>query len=160
MFTKTSKIIPIILGLCSLPVVAAPENCSLKWVNSDIDNLKMALAKISVKSNIPVFFPSKYPFSKTNPKLLYAFGTALGGANYQKAWQISVDATPDCHGTHVCNIGFLTAENKSNIEQSYISLPNNQKHLKEVINLKNGTTAYYTPFHIEAGGVNPTLEWK
>jgi hypothetical protein len=160
MTIKISKILLIFLGLISTVALALPENCSIQWARSDISNLKIVLAKISTKSDIPVFFPPKYPFSKENPKLLHAFDTSMTGTNPNDAWQVSIDATADCHGTKVCNIGSLTAERKADIDRYYVTLPDNQKHAKELIRLKNGVSGYYTPFHIEAGGVNPTLEWK
>lgn len=160
MTKKFHKLLLFLLCLLSSSVYAFNDRCSFQWVTSDIDNLKIALAKISTRSNIPVFFPSKYPVSNHNPKFLYASDTSNTGGEPIQTWQVSIDATPDCHGTKVCNIGSLTAERKLNIDRNYISLPDNQKHSKEMISLRKDKTGYYTPFHIEAGGVNPTLEWK
>lgn len=160
MVIKFSKILCVAFSLLSSSAFAFNNNCSFQWVTSNIDNLKMTLAQISTRSNIPVLFPGKYPFSKENPKILYVSDTSNVDINANKAWQISIDATSDCHGTKVCNIGSLTAVRELNIDQYYVTLPNNQKHAKEKVFLKNGLTGYYTPFHIEAGGINPTLEWK
>lgn len=114
---------------------------------------------IKKQSDIPVLFPKKIVVSDKKP--LYASAASFTShPDYQQYWQINVDFTPNCQGVKTCNLGFISAEKSGKISRSYQTLPENKIHFKESIYITKNIKAYYTPFHIEAGAVNPTIEWK
>lgn len=124
-------------------------------------NQQDTVTQLKAQTTLPVFVPVKIP-NLTDQKHLYVSfsGNADKNPDYNQFWQINWDATPSCHGVRVCNIGFISAEKNGHLDKTYVTLPGNEKHLKEKIKLKNNVIAYYTPFHIQAGGVNPTVEWR
>jgi hypothetical protein len=122
-------------------------------------NQQAVINTLKNQSSLPVLFPAK--ISRPGAQKLYLSASSYGiNPDYQKFWQLNIDATPTCQGTKVCNIGFISAEKNGQLDLYYSTLPENKNHLKQRVKLKNNITGYYTPFHIQAGGVNPTLEWQ
>ena len=129
------------------------------WANDGaIIHQQKIIDELKTLSSIPVIFPGKTPPRTDNFYMSYASDAIH--PDFNQYWRLNVDATPDCHGIHVCNIGFISAEKNAKINLHYHSLPDNKDHLKERVKLKNNINAYFTPFHIQASGVNPTLEWS
>ncbi len=128
--------------------------------SSQIINQRRVLNQLKSQTSLPVIFPTKIP-SVTKGQLEYASYSSYGvSPNFEKFWQINIDATPTCRGIKTCNIGFISAERNGKLDSTYQTLPDNKFHQKEQIKLKNNITGYFTPFHIQASGVNPTLEWQ
>jgi hypothetical protein len=128
---------------------------------SSLINRQKVFNELKRRSPLPVIFPTKIPAQKNNqPLYVSVSGYGIGNSDYAKFWQINVDTTPTCQGVRVCNIGFLAAQRQGKLTPDYQTLPGNRNHLKEKVVLPGNITGYYTPFHIEAGGVNPTLEWR
>ncbi len=129
---------------------------------SSLINRQKVFNELKRRSALPVIFPAKIPAQGCGDRPLYVSfnGYRAGNSDYSKSWQINVDATPTCQGVRVCNIGFLSAQRQGILAPDYQTLPGNKNHLKEKVALPRNITGYYTPFHIQAGGVNPTLEWR
>lgn len=146
----------LFFGVMSSAIGSTQKFISSNTIHNQVQNLQ----QLKKQSVLPVIFPLRIPVSVKDQQY-YASFTSYGiNSDYDKFWQINVDATPNCHGVKVCNIGFVSAEKNGQLTHHYQTLPDNQVHLKERVQLKNNITGYYTPFHIQAGGVNPTLEWK
>lgn len=147
-----------IFGILFFGISAAQAENSISWESpDDIINLSLTLQQLKQQTQMPVLFPEKIPGSTTR---MYASKSSDPSGNYRRYWQINVDSTPDCKGTHYCNIGSLTAELGKKISLNYESLPDKNSHLKEPVKLKDDIIGYYTPFHVQASGIEPTLEWR
>lgn len=124
----------------------------------NIDGLQKNIQELKSKTTIPVIFPTQIP---DNKEKTYASYSSYGiNPDLNHFWQINADATPDCHGTRVCNIGFLRAEIEGQFDPKYRAMPGNKEYHKARVILKNNTIAYYTPFHSMASGINPIIEWR
>lgn len=122
-------------------------------------NQEKVIRTLKNQTLLPVIFPSKIP--DVAAQKLYMSANSYGvHPDYQKFWQLNADTTATCQGVKVCNVGFISAEANGQLDLSYTTLPDNKNHLKEQVKLQNNKLGYYTPFHIQASGVNPTLEWK
>lgn len=148
---NVGRVISVCIGLTGLTNALAGQPV--------IVHQKEIVANLRQHSNLqPIIFPQKIPPAAVTP-LYMSMSGAGSQPDYNQFWQLNVDATPECHGVHVCNIGFISAEKNGKLAPNYYSLPD-QKHLKQTIQLQHHITGYYTPFHVQASGVNPTLEWK
>lgn len=127
--------------------------------NTSALDQQTVIAQLKKQSALPILFPDKIPPAATHGPYLFADSYGIH-PNDSQFWQLSVGTTPDCHGVHFCTVGFISAEKNGTLHTDYHSLPGNKDHRKEPVELKNNITAYYTPFHIQASGVNPTLEWR
>ncbi len=128
---------------------------------SSLINRQKVFNELKRRSTLPVIFPAKIPAQGSHEPLYVSVnGYRIGNSDYDKSWQINIDATPACQGVRICNIGFLAAQRQGILTPDYQTLPDNKNHLKEKVALPENITGYYTPFHIQASGVNPTLEWK
>jgi hypothetical protein len=125
-----------------------------------IVNQPQVLRQLKSQTTAPVVFPAKIPAPEAGGSLYASVTHYAGQANYTSAWQINVDATPDCAGVRTCNIGYIAAEKNGKLSLSYETLPENKSHVKERVTLPHHITGYYTPFHVQASGVNPTVEWR
>lgn len=146
----------LLLDVTHSAIASTPQFVSSKIIH----NQAQTLTQLKKQTALPVIFPAIIPVVKKGQQL-YASSSSYGiNADYNKFWQINIDATPDCQGAKVCNIGYITAEKNGKLTRQYQTLPGNKVSAKQTVLLKNNNTGYYTPFHIQAGGVNPTLEWK
>lgn len=127
---------------------------------NNLDHAKTRLSQLQKLSDLPVIVPSQIPAPQHGQTFYISYSSYANHPNYKQYWQINVDVTPDCHGMRICNIGLISAESPSTISPYYETLPNQKKQLKERVALPGHINAYFTPFHIAAGAVNPTLEWR
>ncbi len=145
------------------PLINCRRPPDQKFVSaSRLINRQKVFHELKRRSMLPVIFPTKIPVPESGEQPLYVSfnGYRAGNSDYSKFWQINIDATPTCGGVRICNVGFLSAQKHGIVIPDYQTLPGNKNYLKEKVLLPGNITGYYTPFHIQAGGVNPTLEWR
>lgn len=134
---------------------------TLEFIPSNqIIHLDQVIHQLSQVSTIPVIFPTKIPADPNQSHYYASLSSYAAHPDYNRYWQINIDATAECQGVKICNIGYISAIRAGKLTKKYFTLPDNQSHAKTKIKLKNNITAYYTPFHIQAGGINPTIEWQ
>lgn len=125
-----------------------------------IVGLDNVINAIKSKSTLPVYFPPQVPLNKQNPKLYANYATAAMMPDYNRIWFIYVDTTPICQGTHICNIGLISAQQDGKLTLTYNPAPDWKPKKAEKVMLKNHKMAYFTPFYVAADAVNPTLQWQ
>jgi hypothetical protein len=141
-------------------IAGTTNKTSLMPAGDVVSDVQQVITSVSEKSSIPVLFPAVVP-APENLMRLYASGrSVVDNPDYNKYWTITVDATKDCGGMHTCNVGALTAARGMKLDKNYLTLPDQKSHKKERVKLEGGYIGYYTPFHTEASGVNPTIEWQ
>lgn len=159
MLKSFTKIFTLSLALLS-PNIYAQTNYPIQMVasNAVIQGLDQAISETRERTPLTVLFPRHIP----NPDgTLYASYSSYNlNPNYKNFWQISADATAECKGMRVCNVGVVTAEKGRAIESTYDILPELKKLPKQRVMLQDGTNAYYTPTHTEASRVYSTIEWQ
>lgn len=128
--------------------------------SKEIKNVKTQLSRLKKRSILPVVFPRQIPAPQYGQIFYVSCSSDADRPDYAEYWQINVDIMPDCHGTRICNVGFVAAKKSAPISPYYETMPGPQKRRKEKISLPCHFSAYYTPFHIAAGAINPTLEWR
>lgn len=127
---------------------------------NDIKNAQTQLTQLKKQTALPIILPTQIPAPHSGESFYISYSSYYNQPNFNQFWQINVDVTPDCQGARVCNIGLITAEKSGQISAYYQTLPDQKNHLKEKVSISCHISAYYTPFHIAAGAVNPTLEWR
>lgn len=157
--SQLKKILSIIVFLFSVSSSYA-DQVSIQMVaaSDTIQGLDQAISDVKQQTPLSVVFPNYIPAPGSN---LYASYSSYSlNANYKLFWQISADATPDCKGKRVCNVGVVTAEKDRNADPTYDNLPDQKKLPKQRVTLKNGIAAYYTPTHTGASRIYSTIEWQ
>ena len=151
----------ICLLLLFFPTLIFADESSVIWVNNDqIKHFRLVINQLKQQTTIPILFPAKIPTSDPNQNLYASLSSLDSSTHYKEAWQINVDATEDCQGMKICNIGYISAEKNCHFEKTYSTMPDNKPHDKESVVLTDNLSAYYTPFHVGADSANPTLEWQ
>jgi hypothetical protein len=131
------------------------------FIASDkIANAKTQIHQLKALTFLPVIFPDRIPAPGQGQNFYLSYSSNAIKADYTQYWQLNVDVTPDCLGAHFCNVGYISAEKDGRISRSFETLPDKKEHLKELVYLPCHIAAYYTPFHIAASAVQPTLEWR
>jgi hypothetical protein len=137
---------------------AAQVSIEMVAASDAIQGLDQAIRDIKQQTPLNVVFPSNIPAPEND--LYVSYSSYSMNPNYKLFWQISADATPNCKGMRVCNIGVVTAEKGRKVELTYDNLPDQKKLPKQRVTLQNGTAAYYTPTHTSASRIYSTIEWQ
>lgn len=133
---------------------------SIQMVNATdvIQGITQAISDTKSQTPLDVVFPNQIP--DPGATLYASYSSYSLNPDYKSFWQISADATPECKGKRICNIGVVTAEKGRSIETTYDNLPDEKKLPKQRVTLTSGITAYYTPTHTEANRIYSTIEWQ
>lgn len=147
----------------SIIIMSASANTvpTVKWISakSAITHLTESIKAVEKQSPLPVLWPTQIPAPQQGQ--LYAnYATRGINPDYTQYWILDIGTTADCQGTRVCSVGSISAKKAGKISKDYETLPDLKKHPKQCVTLEKGYVGYYTPFHTEAGGVNPTMEWQ
>lgn len=135
------------------------SSSNLVLAENSIIGLKETIETLKKLSPIPVLFPSKIP--RSNMDHLYASQSSY--SDYKKSWIINIDATANCHGAHICNVGSLMANKSGVLSKTYEyhdNGPDLKKGEKEVVQLAKGYIGYFTPGHALADYWPQSLEWQ
>jgi len=149
---KIVYLIAFALGIFMLQAKAAE---GLEASNNLVANLASTLADLKQKTNLPIKFPSILP-QPTEVKH-YFTSYELLPAEQGTGYTISIDATADCHGIHVCNFGYLTLQQGAN-PQIYHDM--NNQEITIPVKLNRDRKGYFTPGHAMGSFFPATLVWR
>lgn len=120
-----------------------------------IEGLDQTLKEIKSKINTAVVFPAQVPKNAENKK--YYVTADFSGEQQGVSYRIYIDATKDCHGVKVCNMGMIQAEHfglptiKYDRENREITVP---------VQLAHHHKGYFTPGYAMGDYVPPSIQWR
>lgn len=100
-----------IIGLLIVSQVGCAYAANVNMVNAaaNVRNLSTSLLAIEMLLKTPAIFPAIIPAPVSAMTVYYA-SVNLNSPNRSIKYVLNIDASPQCHGAHYCNIGSLMAQ--------------------------------------------------
>lgn len=144
----------ILTSVAAISSLAEP-NPKLEPASKLIPNLASALVELKTRTHIPVIFPKAIPHDKGIVRYYANIDLPEQPAPYN--FVVNIDATPDCNGVHVCNLGYLRAKRGGKPEMYQ---DQEKRNITVPVTLVNDTKAYFTPGHAIGSFFPALIEWQ
>jgi len=150
------KILGILITITALQACSLSENTKPKMLNAEknIHSYTSELAALKQKVTIPVLYPKVIPAADKRP---YFASLDVTKNQFGIIYQLYIDSTKSCHGTHFCNIGVIEARKAT--KPTFYKNRNDKDITQEVILAKN-IKGYYTPSHAMADMWPTMISWQ
>ncbi|MDR3491200.1 MAG: hypothetical protein P4M12_04050 [Gammaproteobacteria bacterium] len=120
-----------------------------------IENLPETLASAKKETDLTLLFPLILP--KNDNVAEYFVYADFSGASHGINYRINIDSTKDCHGVHVCNLGYISASKNSEPDVFYDM---KKKKLTKPVMLAQNKKGYFTPGHAMGSYFPATIQWQ